>query len=185
MTFGVQSQRDIAGNEKAGIFLRFRRDSSGSALIEYSIIAFPFLILIFAIFEVGLLYWADLELENATNDAARLVLTGNAPPTREEMRIAICSKTAVLNRCETDLRVELRAFANFEAIQQSQPLDIDNNLKNLSDFDYDIVVGNQVVQISTFYEWRLLNAVPFGSFSNMANNNRLLRTTVVTQTEPF
>ena len=52
------------------------RCRSGATLVEFSLLAFPFLLLLMATFEVGFLYWANQELENATGDAARMVRTG-------------------------------------------------------------------------------------------------------------
>ena len=47
-------------------------------MIEFALLMLPFFILIFGIFDVGLLIWGGLELDNATSEAARLVRTGQA-----------------------------------------------------------------------------------------------------------
>ena len=47
-------------------------------MVEFAVIAIPFFTLIIGIIEVGLIFWAGYELENATAAAARLVRTGQA-----------------------------------------------------------------------------------------------------------
>src|SRR5664279_4600752 len=58
--------------------IKVRRNENGAALLEFAIIAVPFLGLIFGMLEVGLIFWAGYELDNATLTASRLIKTGQA-----------------------------------------------------------------------------------------------------------
>jgi Flp pilus assembly protein TadG len=55
---------------------RLWRDQSGASLLEFSLIALPFFLLLYGTFEVGFVYWASQELEHAASHGARLVRTG-------------------------------------------------------------------------------------------------------------
>src|SRR5688572_32590660 len=56
----------------------FAGDKSGASALEFALVATPFLLLIFAALEVGLVYFANFTLENAVSRGARLVRTGQA-----------------------------------------------------------------------------------------------------------
>ena len=55
-----------------------KRGNSGSAAVEFALIAPVFFLLLFAIFETGMLFFADMTLENGVAVTARLIRTGQA-----------------------------------------------------------------------------------------------------------
>jgi hypothetical protein len=55
---------------------RFRRSEDGAAAVEFAFIAVPFFALVFAIFELSMIFFGTQMLETATADSARLILTG-------------------------------------------------------------------------------------------------------------
>jgi Flp pilus assembly protein TadG len=54
------------------------RRQDGSAAVAFSLIALPFLALMFAIIETALVFFAGQTLEAAVSSAGRLVMTGQA-----------------------------------------------------------------------------------------------------------
>ena len=56
----------------------FSRNSSGATALEFAIVAGPFLVLLFGILAVGLAFVANNTLENAVEQGARLIRTGEA-----------------------------------------------------------------------------------------------------------
>ena len=57
--------------------LRMRKNSrSGMAAVEFAMVAPAFFLFLFGIIETGVIFFAQSALTNATNDAARLVRTG-------------------------------------------------------------------------------------------------------------
>ena len=60
------------------LFRAFRRNNRGSAAVEFSLIAVPFFALFFAIVETGIVFFASQVLETATQDSARMIMTGQA-----------------------------------------------------------------------------------------------------------
>ncbi len=57
---------------------RFVAESRGVAAIEFGLIAAPFLALVTAILQIGVLFFAEQDLQTATSKAARLIMTGQA-----------------------------------------------------------------------------------------------------------
>ena len=82
--------------------MRVRRDENGVAILEFAIVAVPFLALILGMLEVGLIFWAGYELDNATLTASRLIKTGQAQTnnlTQANLVTQICNQTAILSDC--------------------------------------------------------------------------------------
>jgi len=57
---------------------RFRRNRRGSAALQFALVAPVFFALLFAIIETAIMFFATQLLETYTQQAARLVLTGQA-----------------------------------------------------------------------------------------------------------
>ncbi len=102
-----------------GFLARLCSDRSGATMVEFALVGIPFLLLLLATFEIGFVYWANKELENATNDAARLVRTGQAQAanmTRAELKAEACKGVAILVDCNARMRLDVRSAANFSDI---------------------------------------------------------------------
>ena len=161
---------------------RFKRSKSGATFVEVSLIILPFFILITGIIEVGLLYWADLELENATEVASRMVYTGRQPVTRDDMRTEICGRTVILGNCQSNLRIDVRILSNFSDLQNQDVNPVENgDLKDDGSFSYQTPDGEQVVLMTVFYKWPLWRFIPGGYESNVY----YIRKTHAFRTEPF
>jgi Flp pilus assembly protein TadG len=132
---------------------------SGATLVEFALIAFPLLLLILATFEVGFIYWANQELENATSDAARLVRTGQVQTgnmNQAQLKTQLCSRTALLVSCQSRVRLDVRSAPTFAAITPPDPLDGNGQLKADNAFSFSPGGSNDVVLISAFYDWQSL-----------------------------
>ena len=179
----------LSRTRRKGLFALVRRlgkDRSGATMVEFTLLMVPFFILLFGVFEVGLVIWGGLELDNATSDAARLVRTGQAQVGKfdsNKFRQEICSRVALLFDCDTKLHLAVETFASFGNMAAPDPLDNKGNLKQ--NFSFDLGGPQDVVLVSTFYEWPLLNIVSSMSFSNMADGNYLLRSAAAFRNEPF
>lgn len=151
---------------------------SGSTLVEFSLILFPFIVLLFGAFDVGFYYWGSQELENATAYSARLVSTGQAQADgmdQAQLKAQICSRTAVLVGCTSRLRLDVRSGHSLSDITPPTPLNSGGTLKTDMEFVYSPGAGNDVVLVSTFYNWQLL----------LKPSDYILRATTVTRNEPF
>src|SRR5262245_23740537 len=154
------------------------KTESGSALVEFSIVALPLFLLLLGAFDIGFYYWGSDELATATAHGARLVRTGQAQAsgiTQGQLKAEICGKTAVLVGCTSRLRLDVRSGKSLADITPPSPLDGSGALKSDAGFVYLPGAGNDVVLVSTCFNWQLL----------LKPSDYILRATTVTRNEPF
>ena len=167
-------------------FFKLCRDRQGTAALEFSLIALPFLILAFGIIEIGCIFWGNYELDNLTTSAARLIRTGEAQSgklTQAQLVERICRGAVLLTNCPTKLKISVQTFNNFASVSGPAPKDNKGNLQN--GFPYQPGGPSQVVLVTSFYEWRLFGPSSIALLSNLADGNRLLQSSAVIQNEPF
>jgi Flp pilus assembly protein TadG len=165
---------------------RLGAQSRGATMVEFALVMIPFFIILFGILEVGLVFWGMFELENATDDTARMVRTGQAQAGNfDEARLKqeICNRVSLLVNCTAKIRLDVQSFNSFSQMTPPAPLDGDGNLKE--SFAYSLGGPQQVVLFTAFYEWPLLNFMSTMSLSNMATGNRLLQSSAAFRNEPF
>jgi Flp pilus assembly protein TadG len=157
---------------------RLWRDAAGVSVIEFSLIALPFLVLLYGTFEAGFVYWASQELEHAAGYAARLVRTGQVQAgslTQAQLTAQICGQTAVLVGCTTKLRLDVRSGKTLGDITPPAPLNGSGGLKDAAEFTFSPGAANDVVLVSTFYDWPPL----------LKPSGYILRAATVVRNEPF
>src|ERR1041385_3492728 len=88
--------------------------ADGATAVEFALVAAPFIALIAAIFQVGLIIYATQSLQNATAAASRLILSGQAQTgnmTASQFGQAVCDNTSVFT-C-SGLMVDVRTYQSF------------------------------------------------------------------------
>jgi Flp pilus assembly protein TadG len=181
---------------------RLRRDANkGSAAIEFAMVAPVFFLMMMGTIEAGIMFFAQSSLQNALNDAARLVRTGQSTcftrdasnncvaMTATQFRTQICNGVApLLQNCTVapggSLQFDVRAYpTGFTGATNSSPLDAGNNLPNLTTFN----VGNacDVVLVRAFYKWPVFTPGLGILLSNMAGSYHLLASAAAFRNEPF
>lgn len=82
---------------------RASADAGGSTAVEFSILLFPFLALIFFIMEIGLQLFVTSALDNAVRGESRQIQIGAAHAsdlTGEEFKSRICNRLPVISACD-------------------------------------------------------------------------------------
>lgn len=169
----------------------------GSAAIEFAMVAPIFFVLLMGTMEAGIMFFAQSSLQNALNDTARLVRTGQTacyttsggscvPMTQAQFQAKMCSQvSALLKNCSTGgLQFDVNAYpSGYSAASNTPPLDAGKNLKSLSTFN----VGSacDVVLVRAFYKWPVFTPGIGYFMSNMAGNFHLLATAQAFRNEPF
>jgi Flp pilus assembly protein TadG len=165
---------------------QFGRDSSGASAVEFAMVAGPLILMLLAILQVGLVYFANFTLENATAQGARLIRTGQAQTQNFDaaaFKNEVCKHLSAMLPC-TKLKLDVRRFESFGSSELTNPLDANGALK--TNFSYDPGQGGEVVVVRAFYPWDLPASLPnLISMSNMKDDNRLLIATVAFRNEPF
>ena len=179
--------------------MRFRkwgkRANSGSAAIEFAMIAPVFFLLTFAILETGFVFFADMILENAVKVTGRLVRTGQAQQaqlSQSQFRSEVCNHIDFLLSCDPgDLLIDVRAFSNFGSASYPEALDAEGNLNpDLNSFEpggSSQTGQNAIVLVRVLYKWPLFTPLFAQYFENMGtgSNARLISSSMAFKNEPF
>jgi Flp pilus assembly protein TadG len=182
---------------------RLRANNQGSAAVEFAFVAPVFFLLLMGTVEAGIIFFAQSSLQNAVNDAARLVRTGQSacfsldsnnlcvPMTADQFRTQVCNEVNVLlQNCtndangNSDLQFDVTAYpAGFTGVTNSSPLAADGTLPNMAGFN----TGNacDVVLVRAYYRWPVFTPMLNFFLANMANNNHLLATAAAFRNEPY
>ncbi|MEI9990707.1 MAG: TadE/TadG family type IV pilus assembly protein [Rhizomicrobium sp.] len=159
----------------------------GSAAIEFAIIAPVFFILLLGIIENGVIFFAASTLQNATDNAARYVRTGQAQAanlTQAQFRTRICNDIAPLLACDGNLQIDLDAYAGYGGATFAAPIDANGNLKaNLS--NYQPGVACNVVLVRAFYTWKVMTPGLSVFLTNITGGYHLISATAAFRNEPF
>src|SRR5579864_3816577 len=81
---------------------RLCRCRRGATAVEFALIAVPFFALLIAICQTGLIFLAQEELQTATSQAARLILTGQAQKqglSAGQFQQDVCGNVAAMLTC--------------------------------------------------------------------------------------
>src|SRR5436309_9819104 len=123
--FAVQTTRPSRAKLlPVGAVRRFARAQDGAAAVEFSLVAAPFLAVMFAIMETALVFFAGQTLETAVADSARLILTGQAQNqslTQTTFKNAVCARIYGLFNCSSGVYVDVRTYANFSSVSMTTP----------------------------------------------------------------
>jgi Flp pilus assembly protein TadG len=99
------------------LLARFARARGGATTVEFAFVALPFLLLIFAIIELGLVFLVSVTLENAVIDTGRQIRTGELQTTggtAATFKTAMCDKMSWVGAsCSSALSIDVRTFTGF------------------------------------------------------------------------
>ena len=168
---------------------RFWRDREASTAIEFTALAIPFSLLVFAILESCISFAAQEVMTNATDDIARQVRTGQlraADVTEISLKKLICDRIEIVvaQGCP-DLVVDLQEYSTFAAaaavrIKLTSGKDIDTT-------GFAVKPGKSMTKnmLRVFYRWPVMTDFMRKAMSNLKDNKTLLFATVTWQNEPF
>ena len=198
-------------NKKFKRFLgRYGRSQDGVTAVEFALVGGPFFFVLFAIFELGLMLFAEYALAQNIENAGRLIRTGQIQNsqnghtnTAAYFKTQVCKNLSVLLDCDNKLYVDVRKFNDFASISGNLPSPYKPGTNELSS---NITGGTQfqtggageIVSIRVYYDWQLFlpglgrligasgvglgNTSPAGSSSK---NSRLLTAAATFRNEPF
>ncbi|MBR1222100.1 pilus assembly protein [Bradyrhizobium sp. U87765 SZCCT0131] len=170
--------------------LRFRDSRRASAAVEFALIAPWFLALLFAIIEIALVFFAGQMLETATQDSARLIMTGQAQTatgggyTQAQFKTQVCNRLAIMFDCQNKLALDVRSYPCFSQVATPQsPIDNTGNLR--TDFQFNMGTPASVVVVRVFYPWRLFVTGLGFNVANMTGGQYLLQASAAFRNEPY
>ena len=178
------------------IWQELRRDEKGATALEFALVAVPFLSLLYGIIGVGLFFFTTFSLENAIEQAARTLRTGQAQSAAaagnqtqsqaaDAFKAAVCSYVPSFVDCAGKLRVNVLNFPSSAAIT---PASIPQCLTGGSlsaTSSFSPGEASVVVLVWLCYEWEMTKIIPFLDLSNMGNGSRLIQASTTFRTEPY
>ena len=165
---------------------RCKRDRSGTTAVEFAMVATPFFALVFVIMQIGLIYFGMFALDNAVEQASRLVRTGQAGVLSEsQFKEQICLRLASFMDCGSSIRVGVQSNADLGQITSPSGIDGNGDLLGDGDLGYSAGVGSDYVLVTVFYKWDFIATLPFIDFGNMTDGSLLIRSQAAFRNEPF
>lgn len=168
------------------ILRRFRRNSRGSAVVEFALVAPVFFAMLFAIIEIALVFYANQVLETITGDNARTIMTGqsqDAALTQAQFKTQVCSKVAALFDCVNGISIDVQNYNQFSSINIASPIDAGKNF--VPPNNYLPGGPGDIVVVRVFYQWPIFVTALGYDISNLSGSKRLLSATAAFQNEPY
>jgi Flp pilus assembly protein TadG len=165
---------------------RFRDNRTGSAAIEFAIVAPIFFALLFAIIETALMFFASQVLETVTQDAARMILTGQAQTAsykQADFKAYVCNQIPALFSC-ANIVVNVQSSSSVSSISYSPPYDGSCNLLS-TQVQYSPGGPGDTVLVQVSYKWQLFVTGLGYNIANCPNRQRMLTASAAFQNEPY
>lgn len=167
---------------------RFIARKDGATAVEFAVIAVPFLVLLFAILETALVFFAGQVLQTAAADSARLVLTGQAQKqnmTHAKFADEACARVYALFQCGGDggIQVDVRTYSSFADINNNKPINANKQLDLTPTFQPG--GPGQIVVVRLLYQWPIHLSFFGFNMSDLTGDKRLLIGTAAFRNEPF
>jgi Flp pilus assembly protein TadG len=168
---------------------RFSHNRRGSAAVEFAMVAPMFFLLLFAILETALVFFAGQILEIGAQDSARLMFTNQSQGTLDAsaFRTNLCNRIVVLMNCEV-LSIDVKRFPAFSTITPADLADPIVSGRFVNNFTYPDTFPGDTVVIRAFYQWPLFVTQLGYDMSNIDRGSgaskKLLTATVAFRVEP-
>jgi Flp pilus assembly protein TadG len=155
-------------------------------MVEFGLVAAPFLALVFATIETAVVFFAGQALETAVADSSRLILTGQAQGQNFDVsafKNAVCNKIYGLFDCQNGVYVDVRTFSSFASVTMPSPIDAQGNFQ--SNFSYQPGGPGDIVVVRLFYQYPVYVSLLGFNLSNISGGKRLLAATAAFRNEPY
>lgn len=163
---------------------RFARAEQGATAVEFALVALPFLMLIFAILELGLVFMVSLTLETAVADVGRSIRTGQVQTgggNATTFKTAVCNKLSWLgSKCDGALQIDVRTYSNFANVSTatSTPSQVPPTML------WDPGSPGSIVLVRAYYTWPLITPLLTTGLQS-ANGKRIIYAATAFSNEPY
>ncbi|NTE56545.1 pilus assembly protein [Agrobacterium tumefaciens] len=132
---------------------RLLQDRSGVAAIEFAILALPFFLMLFAIIEIGIMYFVNSALDQALHRSARQVRTGAALGAGWDLaafKRSVCGDLTYLFDCSDKLLVQASVITDMASVSRTSG--IANGTLSVTE-TFNIGKAGDYVLIQAFLPW--------------------------------
>jgi Flp pilus assembly protein TadG len=186
--FAAVGQRLCRGTAKLRSPRQLARCESGVTVVEFALVAAPFLAMLVAMFQAALVFFAGRVLDETTEAATRYIMTGQAQSsgmTQSTFATWVCEQTFALFNCN-NFMINVQNYASFSAANTTTPtLTFNAQGQVTNTWNYNPGNPGDIVVVQVMYQWPVVLG-PLGfNLSNLSNGNRLLASTIAFKNEPF
>jgi len=164
------------------------QNNDGMAAVEFAMVSLPFFMMVFGLILVGLYFFTTFTLENAVEQAARLIRTGQVQQqgmSADDFKLEVCKRAPQYVDCDGKMRVNVQSYAEFGDIVTPSCTDSGGNLIPPAATLFQTGASSEVVLVTVCYEWDLAGKMPFLQIGNMANGSALIQAATTFRTEPY
>lgn len=165
---------------------RWVRDNRAATAVEFALVAVPFTYLLIGIIEMSIMFAASANLAYATNEASRIIRTGqvqqSAGDPEEMFATKLCDGVKILLDCSR-LQYEVIAMNDFSDFPTYATQYDDQG--NIITQGFDAGGSSDVVLIRVAYRYPFMVPIIGNLLSDGHGMSRLLLSTVVMQNEPY
>ncbi|ENN89732.1 putative transmembrane protein [Rhizobium freirei PRF 81] len=160
-------------------------DRSGAAAVEFALLILPLSLMIFAIIEVSVMFFAASSLDASVQKMSRMIRTGEAAAsnmTLTDFKVKICADMAFTFSCSDNLLIKVDVISNLSAVTSATAIDSAGNLAVTETFATGKASDYMLVQ--AFLPWSsVVNYFTYSS-AKLADGRYLLDATVLFRNEP-
>ena len=170
---------------------RLARDRKGIAALEFSMIMFPFFILLFGLIEIAIIFLYMTTLDWGMASVGREIRTGQIQTaggiTNGDLKTRVCGDLFGLMDCDSKLNIQTVVLSEFSASSDTAaPLDSNGDLIDPDETLFATVGGpNDIVMVRVMYEYQLITPILSLSLDNMGDGARLLSSSLIFRNEPY
>ena len=165
------------------------RGTSGSAAIEFAMVAPALFLFIFGVIETGVIFFAQTMLQNATADTARQIRTGqlSGTLTATQIKTSVCNEVDGLispTDCQNNLMVDMRVYTSFSGASYPSVSNPDGSI-NTADLQIQPAADCDIVLLRTFYPWSIMTPLMTPFLETGSTGKSIMTSTAAFRTEPY
>lgn len=177
--------------------LRLWRDRQGVVALEFGIVVFPFLLLVFGVITVGLYYFQISSVESAALQAARAIRTGQMQQSqgsyaglttdaqkKAAFLTAFCAAAPSLPNCALKSVVIVQSSTSFAGIA-TPSCATNGTLVSNTTTTFNPGATSSVVLITVCYPWSLAGSIALAKMGSLSDGSFLVQASVAFRTEPY
>lgn len=163
---------------------RISRSRDGAAAIEFTLLAIPYFMIVFAIFETFIAFTGEQLVSNAVDTMARQLRTGQitvglsltTDKDRDQFRTLFCDEISILIKCSSEeiktpskLFLDIRSFTDFASIPKNYTMSEQNGNVDLdtSQFQFNPGGPSTINMFRAYYKWQIITDLVRPYISNV------------------
>jgi Flp pilus assembly protein TadG len=143
----------------------FLRNPDGATAVEFAMIGVPFLALLCAIFQTGLIYFEAAQLQEATQAGSRAIMTQSAAANLTYgtfLRNYVCPRMSGMFTC-ANLRMDLQSPADWTSAAALGVGDFYNNANNTQSTAITLPAAGDIAVVRILYPMSQMAAIVGGT----------------------